>query len=148
VAAVLRALGTERALVVHGQGLDELPLDGSGVVHDVTPGGIAVSVVEPAAFGLARAGIDALAGGSPADNARLVEAVLAGAERGPRRDVVVLNAGAAFVAAGRVVTLADGVALATATLDAGSAALLLARLREEKAVADLARAATAAEAGS
>ena len=143
VAAVLRALGAERALVVHGRGLDELPLDGSGVIHDVTADGIAVSTVDPAAFGLAWAGIEELAGGSPADNARLVEAVLAGAERGPRRDVVVLNAGAALVAAGRLATLAEGAVLAASTLDAGAPAALLERLRAEK-VATVAMAETPA----
>ena len=136
VAAVLGALGTERALVVHGNGLDELPLDGSGVIHDVSPAGIEVSAVDPAAVGLAPAGTDALAGGSPAENARLVEAVLAGDERGPRRDVVVLNAGAAFVAAGRAVTLAEGVELAAATIDCGTPRLLLERLRAEKGAAE------------
>lgn len=138
LAAVLRALGAERALVVYGQGLDELPLDGSGVIHDVTPAGIEVSSVDPGALGLAPAGIGALGGGSPLENARLVEGVLAGAERGPRRDVVVLNAGAAFVAAGRAVTLADGVELAAATLLGGAPGLLLERLRAEKRVAQAA----------
>ncbi len=69
----------------------------------------------------------------------LVEGVVTGTDRGPRRDVVLLNAGAAFVVAGRAPDLADGVALAAATIDAGAAAGLLARLRDEKLAADLAR---------
>ena len=141
LAEVLRALGTERALVVHGTGLDELPLDGSGVIHDVTPFGIERRTVDPAALGLARAESAAFAGGAPGDNAALVEAVLDGSDRGPRRDVVLLNAAAAFVAAGRSTDLAAGVALAAATLDGGAASRLLARLRAEKAAADRARAA-------
>jgi len=135
VADVLRALGTERALVVHGAGLDELPLDGSGVIHDVTPAGVERRTVDARGLGLATAETAALAGGSPADNAVLVEGVLDGTDRGPRRDVVLLNAAAAFVAAGRVSDLAAGVALAAATIDDGSAAALLARLRAENAAA-------------
>jgi anthranilate phosphoribosyltransferase len=141
LAEVLRALGTERALVVHGRGLDELPLDGSGVIHDVTPAGVERREVDPSGVGLAPAATADLGGGTAAENAALVEAILGGGERGPRRDVVLLNAGAAFVAAGRVPGLTEGVALAAATLDAGAGAALLARLREEKAAADRARAA-------
>jgi anthranilate phosphoribosyltransferase len=141
LAEVLRALGAERALVVHGSGLDELPLDGTGVVHDVTPAGVERWTVDPAAVGLAPAPTSALAGGDPAENAALVEGVVAGADRSPRRDVVVLNAGAALVAAGRVPDLAAGVAHAAATIDEGRAADLLARLRDEKTAADRARAA-------
>jgi anthranilate phosphoribosyltransferase len=141
LAEVLRALGTERALVVHGAGLDELPLDGSGIIYDVTPGGIERRTIDAVDLGLARAESAALAGGSPAENALVVEAVLDGSERGARRDVVLLNAAAAFVAAGRTEDLAAGVALAAATIDAGSAAALLARLRAEKAAADVVRAA-------
>lgn len=141
LAEVLRALGTERALVVHGEGLDELPLDGTGVIHDVSPTGVTRSLVDPAALGLVLAPIGALAGGTAAQNAVLVEGVLSGADRGPRRDVVLLNAGAAFVAAGRALGLGAGVAIAAATIDGGSARALLARLRDEKAAADQGRAA-------
>jgi anthranilate phosphoribosyltransferase len=146
VAEVLLALGTERALVVHGAGLDELPLDGSGVIHDVTPGGVERRTVDPATLGLARADTATLLGGSPADNATLVEGVLNGTDRGSRRDVVLLNAAAAFVAADRVTDLGEGVALAAATIDDGSATALLARLRAQKAVADATRAAEEARA--
>lgn len=142
LAEVLRALGAERALVVHGEGLDELPLDGTGVIHDVTPAGVERLTVDPAAVGLARAPTATLAGGDPAENAALVEGVAGGIDRGPRRDVVLLNAGAGLVAAGRAPDLAAGVRLAAATIDAGLAAALLARLREEKAAAERARAAT------
>jgi anthranilate phosphoribosyltransferase len=144
LAAVLRALGTERSLVVHGAGVDELPLDGSGVIHDVTPDRVVRREVDVAALGLGAAETAELAGGSPAENAALVEAVLAGTERGPRRDVVLLNAGAAFVAAGRAADLAAGVAQAAGVLEAGSASLLLQRLRAERRSSDGARAVRAA----
>jgi anthranilate phosphoribosyltransferase len=87
-----------------------------------------------------------LAGGSPAENAALVEAVLGG-EVGPYRDVTVLNAAAGFVAAGRVGSLGEGADLARATLEAGSAAALLERLRAERRAAEAA-AAIAEGAGS
>jgi anthranilate phosphoribosyltransferase len=139
LAEVLRALGAERALVVHGDGLDELPLDGSGVIHDVTPAGVTRLTVDPGSVGLGRAVIADLAGGSPAENAALLEGVVAGVDRGPRRDVVLLNAGAAFLAAGRAGDLAEGVALAAATIDAGAVAALLARLRAERSAVDRSR---------
>ena len=146
LAEVARRLGTERTLVVHGHGLDELPLDGSGVILDVTPGGIERRTVggsDLAALGLAEAANASLAGGTPEDNARIVEAILDG-EAGGRRDVVLLNAAAAFVAAGRTADLAAGVAAAASTIDDGRAAALLARLRAERIAADAARAAAAA----
>jgi anthranilate phosphoribosyltransferase len=142
LAEVLQALGTERAMIVHGKGLDELPLDGSGVIHDVTPAGIERWSVDPEVLGLARAETSTLGGGTPAENAALLEAILGGAHRGPRRDVVLLNAAAAFVAAGSVDALAVGVALAAATIDDGTATALLARLRAEKAAHELVRAAS------
>ncbi len=128
IAEVLRLLGAERALVVHGDGLDELPLDGSGVVYDVTPDGVERREVVAAALGLAVAPNAALAGGSPEENAAIVAAVLDG-EAGPRRDVVLLNAAAALVAAGRVAGLGEGIAAAATAIDDGAASALLARLR-------------------
>jgi anthranilate phosphoribosyltransferase len=142
IAEVLRLLGAERALVVHGAGIDELPLDDTGIVYDVTPDGVERREVAASSLGLESAPTTSLAGGSPAENAVLLEAVLAG-ERGPRRDVVLLNASAAFLAAGRVEGLEDGIHLAAATIDGGGASALLASLREEKRLAD--RAAGSAE---
>ena len=128
IAEVVRRLGTERTLVVHGAGVDELPLDGSGVILDVTPGGIAESRVDPAALGLMTASTADLHGGTADENAALTVAVLGGAD-GARRDVVLLNAGAAFIAAGRVPALRDGIELAAETIDGGQALALLERLR-------------------
>jgi anthranilate phosphoribosyltransferase len=140
IAEVLRLLGTERAFVVHGDGLDELPLDGSGVLYDASTDGVARREIDARDFGLSRAATSALRGGDPATNATLLEAVLRG-ESGARRDVVVLNAGAAFVAAGRAETLESGIELAALTIDAGLATALLEALRAEKRTADAARAA-------
>jgi anthranilate phosphoribosyltransferase len=140
LAEVLRLLGSERALVVHGAGLDELPLDGTGVLYDVTPAGVARSEVVAAELGLRASPTAALAGGSPAENAALVEAVLAG-EAGPRRDVVLLNAAAGFLVAGRAAGLREGISAAAAAIDSGAARELLVRLRAAKTAHDAAVAA-------
>ena len=139
LAEVLRLLGTQRSFIVHGAGIDELPLDGTGVLYDVTPGGVKRRPVVASQLGLTAAPLAALAGGSPAENAALVESVLAG-ELGPRRDVVLLNAAAALLVAGRVGVLADGIPLAAATIDSGAAKALLARLRSAKTARDQAKA--------
>ncbi len=146
IAAVLHRLGTERALVVHGDGVDELPLDGSGVIHEVDPAGVREVAVDPVALGLAPAPTSDLAGGTPEENAGLVEGVLTG-DRGPRRDVVLLNAAAGLTVAGRTATLADGIALARATIDDGAPARLLADLRAERVAHDR-EVAAAAEQGA
>jgi anthranilate phosphoribosyltransferase len=139
LAAVLARLGADRAFVVGGEGIDELPLDGSGVIHDVTPDGIEVRRVDAAALGLTKASNAKLAGGSPEDNARILESVLHG-EPGARRDVVLLNAGAALVVAGVAATLEEGIERAALTIDAGLATELLGRLRDERRAAEAARA--------
>jgi anthranilate phosphoribosyltransferase len=147
LAEVARRLGTERTLVVRGAGVDELPLDGSGVILDVTPAGIERRIVDAAVLGglgLRVAGNADLAGGTPDDNAALVEEVLIGVG-GPPRDVVLLNAAAALVAAGRVDLLENGLAVAASAIDDGRATALLAQLRAERATSDAAKAAAAVE---
>jgi anthranilate phosphoribosyltransferase len=139
LAAVLARLGVDRAFVVGGEGIDELPLDGTGVIHDVTPDGIEVRTVDAAGLGLTKASNAKLAGGSPEDNARILESVLRG-EPGARRDVVLLNAGAALVVAGVAADLTEGIERAALTIDAGLATELLERLRAERRGAEAARA--------
>jgi anthranilate phosphoribosyltransferase len=146
IAEVLRLLGAERALVVHGDGLDELPLDGRGVLYDVRPAGVTRHEVVARELGLAEAPVSALKGGTPAENAAIVASILAGAEAGPRRDVVLLNAAAAFMVSGRAEDLGHGISLAADAIDSGAAARLLERLRGAKKARDAARAATATEA--
>ena len=145
IAAVARELGTDRTFVVCGDRVDELPLDGSGVIHDVGPDGItrqAVTAADLRRLGLPVVPTEALRGGTPAENAHLIEALFGG-ETGPRRAVVVLNAAAALQVAGRAATLHAGTQLAARTIDSGAAAALLARLRARRAAATLAQAAPA-----
>jgi anthranilate phosphoribosyltransferase len=145
LAEVLRLLGVERAFVVHGEGIDELPLDGSGVLYDVRPEGVTRLGIAPEQVGLSRAPREALAGGTPAQNAAIVESVLRGAD-GPRRDVVLLNAGAALEVAGQAATLGAGVARAAATIDSGRASETLERLRARRVRVEAARVAAGAPA--
>lgn len=121
IAAVLAELGAERALVVHGtDGLDELSIAAPSVVHELRDGTVRSYEVAPEDVGLARAPISALRGGGPQENARIARSVLEG-EEGARRDVVVLNAAAALVAAGIADDLVDGVARAGDALASGAA---------------------------
>ena len=116
IAEVAARLGTERTFVIHGDGVDELPLDDSGVLYRVeADGSILRQEIRASALGLMRTPTAKLSGGDAAENARLVEAVLRG-ESGVRRDVVLLNAGAALVVGGKATNLTDGVALAAADL--------------------------------
>jgi anthranilate phosphoribosyltransferase len=137
LAEVLRLLGTERAFVVHGDGLDELPLDGSGVLYHASPDAVVRHEIDARKLGLAPAATSKLAGGDAGVNARLVEAVLRG-ESGARRDVVLLNAAAALLVAGRVEGMEEGLEVAALTIDAGLAAELLDGLRAERRAAEAA----------
>jgi anthranilate phosphoribosyltransferase len=129
VAEALLELGTERAFVVHGERLDELPLDGSGAIFDVSPAGIAWRQVGHEDHGLPEAGTDVLTGGDAAHNAAIIVGILEGRERGPAHDVVALNAGASLQVAGRADDLREGVALAARTIASGAALAQLERLQ-------------------
>ena len=101
VASALFELGTERAFVVHGDRLDELPLDGSGVILDVSSDGIQSRTVSATEVGLDEAPTEAFSGGTGEENAALILRILEGQETGAKHDVVALNPGAALVVAGR-----------------------------------------------
>lgn len=129
MAEALARLGSERAWLVHGQGLDELTLAGeSRVVSLEADGSIREFSVTPEDAGLPRAPTEALRGGDPAANAAALEALLQGAT-GAYRDVVLLNAAAALIVADRAGTLSEGAALAARALDEGAAHGVLTRLR-------------------
>ncbi|HEY6569488.1 MAG TPA: anthranilate phosphoribosyltransferase, partial [Candidatus Limnocylindrales bacterium] len=144
IAEVAARLGTERTFVIHGDGVDELPLDDTGVLYHVGPDGVERHEIKATQLGFTKTATTKLAGGSPEDNARMSESVLRG-EPGARRDVVLLNAGAALLVAGVVEKLEEGIDRAGLTIDAGLASELLGRLREERRVADAAKAAAATE---
>ncbi len=130
IAEVLGALGSERALVVHGSdGLDEITLTGPTYAALLERGRVRTLTLEPEALGLARAPAAALAGGDAAENARITRAILEG-EAGPRQDIVVLNAGAALWVAEAAPDLGAGVALARRSIASGAAKAKLAALIE------------------
>ncbi len=121
LALALKELGLHRALVVHGEdGLDEITLSGPSQVAEVRDGAVRNYRVTPEEFGLQRASLDALAGGDAQQNAEIIRAILAG-ERSPRRDVVLLNAAAALVAAGHADSIGEAVPLAAYAIDSGHA---------------------------
>ncbi|MBN2848874.1 MAG: anthranilate phosphoribosyltransferase [Coriobacteriia bacterium] len=130
MAEVAGRLGAERVLVVNGHpGMDEVSASGSTTVaeYDAVAGGVRTYTVTPEEVGIARSTIADIAGGDAAANAALVRTVLEG-EHGPRRDVVLMNAAAALLAAGKVADLAAGLALARESIDSGRALEVLDRL--------------------
>jgi anthranilate phosphoribosyltransferase len=129
VARCLSRLGTSRAWVVHGNGIDELSLAGASRVTEVRGGALRTFQVSPADAGMAASAPETLQGGDAAANADIARRVLEGT-RGPQRDVVVLNAAAALVVAGVAPSLRDGAAVAGRAIDDGSARTLLGRLVE------------------
>lgn len=132
LAEALGALGSERAWVVHGSGLDEMTTTGETAVAELRDGKVRLFTVTPEAVGLRRAALADLTGGSPADNAAALRRLLAG-EPGPYRDIVALNAAAAFLVSEIVETLREGVELAGAILDDGRAQRALDKLVEATA---------------
>jgi anthranilate phosphoribosyltransferase len=122
LAEALSMLGLRRALVVHGMdGLDEITVTGPTRIAEVREGNIHTYEVTPEEFGMKRAPIDAISGGDAAANAAVIRAILDG-ENSARRDVVLLNAAAALVAAGKADHLADALTLAARSIDSGVAA--------------------------
>ena len=129
LARVLGALGAERAWVVHGGGMDEMTTTAETSVAEYRDGQVRLFTVTPEAVGLPRAALADLTGGSPAQNAVALRELLDGA-KGPYRDIVLLNAAAAFLVGERVETLRDGVDLAGQVIDDGLAKAALAKLVE------------------
>ena len=128
VALVLGKLGTERAWVVHGgDGMDELTTTATSYVAEIKEGVVRRFEVTPEDAGLPRGDLAALRGGDAGSNAAALRATLEG-RRGPLRDVVLLNAAAALVVAGRAGDLREGMAAAAGAIDEGRATAVLQRL--------------------
>jgi anthranilate phosphoribosyltransferase len=126
LARVLRDLGSRAAYVVHGaEGLDELTTSGPNRVSrfGVGPGNghVVTETLDPLELGFERARPEDLRGGTPGQNAHITRAVLSGRDRGPRRDVVLLNSAAALVVGGVAADLAEGASLAADSIDSGAA---------------------------
>jgi anthranilate phosphoribosyltransferase len=121
LAFALLELGLKRALVVHGcDGLDEITLSGPTKVAEVRDGAVKTYEIAPEQFGLERAPLTSLEGGDADLNAEIIRHILDG-ERSPKRDVVLLNAAAALVAAGHAASIAAGIPVAAYAIDSGQA---------------------------
>jgi anthranilate phosphoribosyltransferase len=121
LASALLALGAKRALVVHGDdGLDELTTTARSHAALVSEGAVHELTIDPADFGLSKASLGDLAGGDPKENAEIVRAILGG-EKGPRRDIVLLNAAAALWVVEVVPSIAEGILRAAQSIDEGAA---------------------------
>ena len=130
LARVLLNLGSRHAFVVGGNdGLDEVTTTTTSMIAEARGEEVKLFEFNPAEVGIERATPDALLGGDAAVNAGITESVLNG-DKGPRRDIVVLNAAFALVAADHVETIADGVGAAAESIDSGAATDILVRLRE------------------
>ena len=130
LAQVLISLGVERGMVVYGQDkLDEISASAPTRVCEFKDGWFKSYTVSPEDFGLTRCQKSDLVGGTPAENAAITRAILAG-EKGPKRDAVLLNAGAALYIGGKAETWKDGLALAASLIDSGKAAETLEKLIE------------------
>jgi anthranilate phosphoribosyltransferase len=128
IAEALVGLGSVRAMVVAAEdGLDEISLSSRTRVIEVADGGTAEWFAEPGQFGLAPADLEAVAGGTPAENAAAVRSILEG-DSGPKRDLTLLNAAAAIYVGGLAADLEEGAAKAAAAIDSGAAAGILDRL--------------------
>ena len=130
MAEVLARRGTRAKLFRGEDGLDELTTTGISTVFDVRDGEVRETHLDPADLGLARAAADDLLGGDAEASAAIARDILGGAS-GPKRDVVLLNAGAALEVAGASASIADGMAIAAATIDSGAAAAVLERWAAE-----------------
>jgi anthranilate phosphoribosyltransferase len=131
MAGALEQLGCERALLVSSEdGMDEISVVAETKVVDVSSEGINYYMISPEQVGLERAEHDALRGGTPARNAEIALAVLGG-EQGPRRSMIVMNAGAALLVAGRAESLEEGTRLAEQVIDSGAALETMERFVEK-----------------
>ena len=128
MAEALSRMDVERALVVHGDGLDEICLHGETVAAEVNGADVTELELDPADFGLDRAPVAAIAGGTPEENAADLRAIVEGEETGPKRDVILANAGAAIYVAGEADSLAAGADRARSAIESGDATATLADL--------------------
>jgi anthranilate phosphoribosyltransferase len=130
MASALHGLNIEHAFVVHGaNGMDEVSISSRTYVVEMDRGEMRQFVISPEDLGLTPVNIDAIAGGDAGENAKIIESVFSG-ERGPRRDVVLLNSAPALVAGGAAKTWKEGLQLAVDAIDSGAALKKLRELRE------------------
>lgn len=130
IAVVMSRLGVERAFVVSGKDhMDEITTTGATVISEIKDGNVTTYEVTPEEFGLKRAVLDDLRGGDGAENAKIAKRILTG-EKGPKRDIVLLNAGAALYIARLADSVKEGILMAEESIDSGNALRVLQELTE------------------
>ncbi len=121
LAQVLMSLGVKRGMVIYGQDcLDEISLSAPTSVCEFQNGWFKRYVIQPEDFGFTRCKKDDIKGGTPEENAAITRAILSGKEQGPKRDIVLLNAGAAIYLGGKAASIADGIDVARALIESGA----------------------------
>jgi len=120
MAKVLNILGTKRALVVHGSGMDEISTAGETQIVELKDGKVTKYTVTPEKLGIKRAAIADIAGGTPQENAKDIMDVLKG-KKGAKRDIIVVNAGAALLVSGNAQNFEAGIKMANESIDSGAA---------------------------
>jgi len=130
ICETLEMLGAERAMVVHGNGMDEISTLGTTQIRQLIGGNITSVKIDPADFGISEASIDELKTGDAIANAGIIRGILAGQDKGPRKDIVVLNAAAAVIVAGLADDFASAIELAETSVSNGSASACLEKLIE------------------
>ena len=132
LAQVMANLGVNRGMVVYGQdSLDEISMFSPTSVCEIRDGKFTSYEITPEQFGYERCEKGALTGGTPAENAEITKAILKGEEKGPKRQAVCLNAGAALYIAGKAASIEEGVKLAESLIDNGAALKKLEEFVEE-----------------
>ena len=132
LAQVMANLGVDRGMVVYGQdSLDEISMCAPTSVCEIRDGKFTSYEITPEQFGYERCEKGALTGGTPAENAEITKAILKGEEKGPKRQAVCLNAGAALYIAGKAASIEEGVKLAESLIDSGAALKKLGEFVEE-----------------
>ncbi|HCI73921.1 MAG TPA: anthranilate phosphoribosyltransferase [Lachnospiraceae bacterium] len=122
LAKVMISLGVKRGMVVYGTDhLDEISISAPTVICEFRDGYYRDLTIQPEDFGLTTATKEAIVGGTPAENAQTVRGILSGAVTGPRRDIVLMNAGAGLFISGKAQNMQDGVRLAAQLIDSGEA---------------------------
>ncbi len=130
LAEVLGKLGCKHALVVHGNGLDEITIEAQTKVAEYKDNHVTTYEIKPTDFGIKLASLDELKGGSPEDNAKIILDILNQKEKGPKRDVVLLNAGAAIYVAGKANSIQGGIDIAKDSIDSRKAIEKLNNLKD------------------
>jgi anthranilate phosphoribosyltransferase len=121
LASALSRMSVERVLVVHGSGLDEIAIHGPTTVAEVTGSNVEEYTLTPEDIGIDRAPIETVAGGTPTENADILRGIVSGELAGPKRDIILANAGAAIYVAGEADSIESGAALAREAIESGAA---------------------------